>query len=328
MGYKRIITVTLNPSLDRTIFTHYLAVGYHNTLTETTRLDSGGRGVHISRALHKLGFTTEAVILLGNDAIGAAYRALLDTADFPVHFVRCDGQTRSNTIILDTGQQNETQLIEESEAKDADSLREIEQLLKQHVTADDIVVFGGTLPHGLPTDTYARLIQTVKNVGAAVALLTHGEPLSLALEQKPDIVLVGQRELETLFNYPVRTPQDVIYTCGKLSERGVGMLIVMQDEDNEPILIKGQRAWMAHFSGQVLRESTTSGLYSAMMAGFLMAYAQDKTLPEALELGTADAIYTRSQIGPEFGTLDEIATHIEEVDVQEVNHTPKETSNA
>ncbi len=70
---KKVITVTLNPSLDRTVTTHFLALGYHNRTTATTRLDPAGRGVSVSRALHALGVETHAVVVLGHDANGRAY---------------------------------------------------------------------------------------------------------------------------------------------------------------------------------------------------------------------------------------------------------------
>jgi fructose-1-phosphate kinase PfkB-like protein len=102
--------VTLNPSLDRTLVTHHLAIGYHNLTQETTRLDPAGRGLGISRTLSKLGIPTQAIVLMGNDATGKAYRALISEEDFDVTVIVVSGRTRSKTIIWDTGKNNETQI--------------------------------------------------------------------------------------------------------------------------------------------------------------------------------------------------------------------------
>ncbi|MGD2157568.1 MAG: PfkB family carbohydrate kinase [Anaerolineales bacterium] len=110
MKGKKIITVTLNPSLDRTLVTHHLAIGYHNLTQETTRLDPAGRGLGISRTLSKLGIPTQAIVLMGNDATGKAYRALISEEDFDVTVIEVSGRTRSKTIIWDTGKNNETQI--------------------------------------------------------------------------------------------------------------------------------------------------------------------------------------------------------------------------
>ena len=127
---QKVITVTLNPSLDRTLVTHYLSVGYHNRTSETTRLDPAGRGVSIARALKHLGITTHSVIGLGDDATGYAYQALIAKEQLPVTFIQRNGLTRSNVVILDTGNQTETSLIEESAGISPENLEAVKTALR------------------------------------------------------------------------------------------------------------------------------------------------------------------------------------------------------
>jgi fructose-1-phosphate kinase PfkB-like protein len=74
MSEPNVITISLNPSLDRTLVVHYLAVGYHNRARETTRLNPAGKGVNIARALHQLNCPTRAIVLLGDDATSKAFK--------------------------------------------------------------------------------------------------------------------------------------------------------------------------------------------------------------------------------------------------------------
>ena len=59
-----IITVTLNPSLDRTIEVAALTRGAM-VRASATRLDPGGKGVNVARALAAHGIATCAVVPLG-----------------------------------------------------------------------------------------------------------------------------------------------------------------------------------------------------------------------------------------------------------------------
>lgn len=110
---KKVITVMPNPSLDRTLATSFLAVGYHNVASEATRLDPAGCGVSISRALHVLGVPTHAIVLIGHDATGHEYQTLLAEEQFPITILRRDGRTRSNIVIHDTGLNNEAMILED-----------------------------------------------------------------------------------------------------------------------------------------------------------------------------------------------------------------------
>jgi fructose-1-phosphate kinase PfkB-like protein len=109
---SKIVTVTLKPSLDRTMMTHYLNPGYHNRTTEPTHIDPAGHGVNISRALHRMGIPTNAIILLGNDATSRAYKALIEFEKLPVTIVEREGLTHSHIIIVDTANKTETHIIE------------------------------------------------------------------------------------------------------------------------------------------------------------------------------------------------------------------------
>ena len=59
-----IVTLTLNPSVDRTVEVERLARG-EGMRALTVRVDPGGKGINVSRALAKHGLPTRAVITIG-----------------------------------------------------------------------------------------------------------------------------------------------------------------------------------------------------------------------------------------------------------------------
>ncbi|GAB4481487.1 MAG: 1-phosphofructokinase [Anaerolineae bacterium] len=319
---RKIVTVTLSPSLERTVVTHYLAVGYHNRSVEATRLDPAGEGVNISRAVHRLKGRTLAVVLLGDDAIGRAYQALIEREGFEVVYARVRGQTPGRTIILDTGHNNETHLIEEGAVISRGDLLAIDSALQEHVRGGDYVVCAGPLPEGAPLDTYAQLVYTAHKLGASTMVEAGGEPLREALAAAPDLVVLSQIEAEAFFNFPVRSQQEVVHCAHRLCEMGAGRALILMREASTAVLAAKGGGWLVDLAAEAA--GTTSGVWDALIAGYLTARMAGKPVQEALELGAAAAMFTAEQVGSEFGTPAQVKPYVRRVDVGPIPPDPDE----
>ena len=302
---SKIITATLNPSLDRTLVTHFLAVGYHNHTVETTRLHVGGRGMNVARAAHALGVPVHAIALIGVDATGRAYEALLAEEQFPITVLRRSGRTRSNIVIKDTGLDNETVILEESEGVTLDDLRVVSDALIQLINPEDVVIFAGGLPGNLPTDAYTGLIETAQKAGAHVAIdAGGGAVLEESLSAEPDLIYLTRTELEGLFNFPVRAYEDVVYCAQKLRERGAQRVLVSMPRRMDALLVTAEGVWMA--DEPQVEFGTHRGQTEALVAGYFAARRRGEPPEEALRLAAAAAAYTVSHVGLEFGTMHDI----------------------
>jgi 1-phosphofructokinase len=314
---QKVITVTLNPSLDRTLVTHYLSVGYHNRTSETTRLDPAGRGVSIARALKHLGITTHSVIGLGDDATGYAYQALIAKEQLPVTFIQRNGLTRSNVVILDTGNQTETSLIEESAGISPENLEAVKTALRSRIESGDLVVFAGSLPNETPNDMYARLIEVAREMGAQTVVSVTPEALPPSLEAAPYMVALTQNEAEGYFNHPVRTADDRLYCSQKLQEKGTALVLTIAQEEGAATLSTPDGSWYLTYPSDD-ETGTRSGVKEAVLAGFLAGLVQGRDLPAAFQLGGAAASYTSTQIGSEFGALEDLEAFTAGVQVEPV----------
>jgi 1-phosphofructokinase len=316
----KVITVTLNPTLDRTLITRFLSIGYHNQTVETTRLDPAGRGVNVSRALHSLGIPTHAVILLGHDATGRAYQALLSEEQFPISVLRRKGQTRSTMIIKDVGHNHETTIWEESAGVTEDDIQRVADLLGELVHEDDRVVFGGSLPGGIPEDTYARLVDVVQAMGVWVAINAGGGvPLRQSLTAHPDLIYLTQIQMEGLYNYPVRAFSDVLNCANLLREWGAGKVLVVLSHMDMALLVAETGVWMTDFPD--IAVGTQQGRAEALIAGYLAGRLKHRPLDESLELGAAAAAYTGSQVGSEFGSFKEVEKLTDQITVTSVDES-------
>lgn len=302
----KIVTVTLNPSLDRTLTVHHVAVDYYNHTTNETRLDAAGNGVNISRALHNLGCDTKAIMLLGNDPTGRAYKALIAEEDFSTFIIHRDGQTRSDTIIVDTATDTETHLVEEGIGGTAEQVILVLNAIKELVHEGDFVVLAGMIPTEFPSDIYKTLIEAIHEINAQVLLFTHGEPLTHALKAEPEFVVVRQVDFEAQFNIPIRVEDDVLYGAQKICEQGAQYVLVTEfGEAGEALLVsKDEGHWQQPVAEVV--KGTSSGVVDALIAGVLAGYVNGDSLPDALKLGAASTQFTATHFGSEFATREAI----------------------
>lgn len=319
MTTKKIITVTLNPDLTRTIVSHYIAEGYYNRAIEATRLEPTGAGINISRALSFLGCNTEAVVLLASDATGIAYRSLISEEDFEVTPLIVDGHTRSNTVILDTGKKIETQITEAGFEVTNREVQKIVNLLKETIREGDIMILADSLPGSAPEDAYARMCEAAHNEGATVVAAMSGDSLIKVLSTKPELVSINQVELEALFNYPVRAFGDIISCAKKFIDRGVDRVLVKLKDTENAVLISASGSWMVEMpQGQ----GTSSGVQDGLLAGYLTGRLMHKPISEALELGGATALYASNHIGHVYGSFREVEELIEKVNIKSIGNIP------
>lgn len=320
MSQPKIVTVTLNASLERTLVVHFFAEGYENHTVESSRLDPAGEGLNIARALHKLGAPAHALALVGNDASGLAFRALLDEEDLESTIVTANGHTSNKTIILDTGNNSETQLIEDGDLISEEVVAQTEKALRQLTQPDDIVVFAGHLPSGAPTDAYARLTEVSQESGGRVNLASMGSALHETLHAEPELLRLSQLEMEGYFNFPVRETQDVLVCAQKLNDLGAGSVLLEMRASGNAMLFTPQGAWLV--SVPSFQEGTSSGMWDALFAAFLYARLERESFPDALALGAAAATYTASKVGSRFGSLKQFKKIAEQIEVFPVQARP------
>jgi len=313
----KIITVTLNPSLDRTMQVHYLSVGYVNRTTEATRLDAAGRGMNIAEALHRLGGTVEAVVLLGNDPVSAAYEELLKDEAFPIHLVRFEGGIRSNIIIKDTATGTETFIREDGSPVSKAVLHRVAETLVNLLEPDDYLVLAGSLPQDSPEDDYLEMLQHAKKAGVKLVIRNEGEALKQALASDPYLVALHQIHVESFFNMPIRVLEDVVQCGNELLKMGAHSALIMLRDDSGAVLVSPEETLMVEFPDD-LPTGTHSGSFSALLAGYLIGRSKKRSLGSALELGAAASVYTITQVGSAFGTLQEVKEHLTDVQIQPI----------
>ncbi|GAA4915540.1 1-phosphofructokinase [Streptomyces coeruleoprunus] len=273
-----ILTVTPNPSLDRTYEVPALERG--EVLRATgERMDPGGKGVNLSRAVAAAGHDTRAVVPLGG-APGALVAELLAEQGIDVVPVPLSGHTRSNIAIAEPDG-----TLTKINAPGPDlTPRESEAILAtvgEHAPAADWVACCGSLPRGLIPAWYADLVTRAHGHGSRVALDTSGPSLLAALRGRPDVVKPNAEELAEAVGRPLATVGDAVKAAEELRTAGAGTVLASLGADGQ-LLVSAEGVWYGTATVTAVRSNVGAG--DASLAGFLAAGGEG---PEALASAVA-----------------------------------------
>ncbi|GAA4201504.1 1-phosphofructokinase [Streptosporangium oxazolinicum] len=277
-----IVTLTLNPSLDRTIEVGSLTRGAV-IRAAAAHLDPGGKGVNVSRALLANRVRSCAVVPFGGDE-GRQLVSLLSSEGIEMITVPVAGTTRSNVALAEPDG-TVTKVNEPGTALSPAELDTIAEAVLGAASSADWVVASGSLPPEVPADVYARLCERFSEAGINVAVDTSGPALVAALSEAPALVKPNREELGEATGIVISSLGDAIKAAEKLRARGAGTVLASLGADGA-ILLQDDRIW--HGQCPVAEPRSTVGAGDAMLAGFLAGGARgESALVEALAWATA-----------------------------------------
>ncbi|KAA5832055.1 1-phosphofructokinase [Saccharopolyspora hirsuta] len=273
-----IVTVTPNPSLDRTVQVDRLRPGAVHRAVRT-RLDPGGKGVNVARALAAADVPTLAVLPSGG-ADGARLAELLAPEAVPVVEVPVQAPTRSNIAVVESDGTT-SKFNEPGPELTAAEVAALERAVAELAGRAEWLVTCGSLPAGCPDDLHARIAAAARRAGAKVAVDSSGQPLELACKAGPDLVKPNLAELAELAGTPLRDLGDVLDVADRLRAGGVGAVLVSLGQLGA-VLVAESGTW--HATSEVSAVLSTVGAGDAMLAGFLRAGGSG---PDALRVAVA-----------------------------------------
>ena len=289
-----IITVTLNPALDKTVVLPGFAVNTVNRV-ESTRLDPGGKGINVSKSVQALGGKTLAIGVLGGSA-GGYIKSALDVLGIENDMVITGLATRTNLKVVDPVLGTNTDINEPGKPVSPEDLQKVWQKITLAVKPGDTVVFAGKNPPEMDDTLLATWVRKLKMLDVRVCVDTVGVPMQLALKEKPDIIKPNREELSEFMGRELRTVDEVLQAAEELVESGVGLVAVSMGGEGALFVTADQR--IRGYSPKVPVASTV-GAGDAMMAALVHYSAAGCSLEEtarrAVAVGSATVMFSGSE---------------------------------
>ncbi len=307
-----IITVTLNPAIDLNISADKLVFDDRAYILST--FDSaGGRGINASRVIHAFGAKTLAITLSGGES-GKDFEELMRQYGFPAEFVPMRNAIRRNLAITDK-QGLSVKLNEKGPSLDPAEIDLAEEAIRLRLPKAKWLMLCGSLPPGVPSDFYCRLIMAAKQQGVKTLLDTDSDPLTMSMEAGPTVVTPNQPEAERLLGRALLTRSHFFEAAQRIRDMG----------SEHVVLSLGARGAVGCTKNQVFEAIPPRvdavcpiGAGDAMAAAFTWAMLKGKTFSDSVRWGVAAGTASAKLPGISFASLEQTKEIYQSVEVKPV----------
>jgi 1-phosphofructokinase len=293
MRSTHIVTVTLNPSIDRTVTVAAPLTRGAVQRVQSVTSEPGGKGVNVTRALTLAGLDSVALLpAAASDPMVAA----LHSAGIPFRCVPITDPVRTNLAITENDGTT-TKLNEPGAALDRVTLDVLTRSILDAAETAAWVVMSGSLPPDVPQRWYADLVALLSTYDCQVAVDTSDAPLAALASSldhaAPDLLKPNAEELASLTGVSAERlesavaqgdPEPVITAAFDLVGRGVPTVLTTLGAAGA-ILVDRNGAWLA--TPPPIVPKSTVGAGDASLAGYLRADVGGGEAPRCLQMAVA-----------------------------------------
>ena len=292
-----ILTLTINPAVDRTVLVDHLVFedrGYILSRSEA----AGGRGINASRVIHSFGGKTAAILAAGG-ATGEKIEELLRGDGFHSHVVKIQGESRTNLTISDK-QGLTVKLNELGPSITESEVAALTALVESRLKKSTWLMICGSLSPGVPAHLYRDLVKLARENGVHTLLDSDGDALLHGMESGPTVVTPNQHEAERLLNRALLTRPQFLEAVQRIKAMGPECVI----------LSLGSRGVVATDGNEMLEALppridalSPIGAGDALAAAFTWAMTKKRPFAEAVRWGVAAGTASAALPGMTFASL-------------------------
>lgn len=273
---KKIMTVTLNPAVDKTYTTQGVIVGNVNRMRTVMRI-AGGKGVNVTKILRQYGYEVAATGFLGGYS-GRFIEEELERRGAENRFIHVAGETRSNmNILADDGYV--TEILEPGPVISDDENKAFLQQYDALLEECGLVILSGSAAPGVNADIYETMIIRSKASSVPVYLDSSGESLRFGLRAKPQMIKPNWRELEYIMGHRIRNRTEIIEAAEILRNEGIPRVVVSMGSKG---LISVSESGVFYAAVKDIIPVNTVGCGDSVVASYAMSHMLCETEEEAV----------------------------------------------
>jgi len=311
-----VLTITANPSIDL-LFEAERLVWEDANRTASPRRRVGGQGINVLRALAALGGDGAAIALLGGPA-GAEVEAQLSAEGHPLIRIEAEGDTRvfvaarertsGRSLLLNPrGPMSTSKSADALVATAGASLRQL---------APRWVACCGSVPPGIPADTYARIGRAARLAGASFVPDCDGELLALAVATGCDLLVPNRPEAERLSGCTITSPAEAAQVAAALRTRGPAVVCITLGEAGA-VVAGEEGCW--HAATPAEPHGSAVGAGDAFLAAVLLALDRREPLAEVARQGVAAGAAALKSSGNELVSHEEYVRQLARTRIWNLN---------
>ncbi|MBX4267479.1 1-phosphofructokinase [Clostridium estertheticum] len=296
-----IVTVTLNPAIDKTIEIDDFKIGNVNRIS-STRIDVGGKGINVSKVIKELQYKSLALGFVGGSS-GNQIKDYLNDSNINNDFLSVNGETRTNIKIFDKVNNTHTDINENGPSVTVDDITNIKGKIMQHCDEKSLVILSGSVPIGASSSIYGDIIKDIKSKGGRVILDADGDMLMQGIKAGPYIVKPNVEELEKAFGISIDGEEKVIETAKKILKYGVKFVVISQGSEGSLVISSDK---IAKVVGLKVEVKSTVGAGDSMVAAMAVGIQNNYGFEETMKLACATSAANVMTEGTQTGRLIDI----------------------
>lgn len=310
-----IITVTLNPAVDKTIEIDDFKIGTVNRV-RNLRVDAGGKGINVSKVIKSLGDTSKAVGILSGKS-GSFIKEYLDKESIENDFTFTEGETRTNVKVVDKISHTNTDINEYGPDVSDKDLEEVAKKFSEGLNDSSVIIFSGSIPKNVNKNIYRLWIEKAKAKGAKTLLDADGELLKEGLEAGPYLIKPNIHELEGLYGQKINNREEAVKLSRKLFNYGVKVIALSLGEEGALFIKEGAAVFA---QGIKVSVNSTVGAGDSMVAALAVAINRGYDFERAIKLSVACGTASVTTSGTQAADLETVSQFEKMVKLEYLNY--------
>ncbi|WOX05618.1 1-phosphofructokinase family hexose kinase [Microbulbifer pacificus] len=277
-----IVTITLNPCIDKTVSVAQILPNCKLTCSDIGAYPGGG-GLNVARVITRLGIDVSAYWTCGGEN-GRRLGQFLDNEKVRHLPIPIAESVRENLIVQEASSGNLFRFGMPGPLLSATERAQWLAQVRQIPPATQYVVFSGSLPEGIAPEWYSELLRMVP-AGIRVVVDTKMAALRHALDVGVYLIKPNVRELEELVGRELTDDAAIEQAVREIIDRR-GAEVVILSLGRAGVML-ATRDGLERISAPSVHLRSKVGAGDAVVGGLLSALSRGMTLLEAAKFGVA-----------------------------------------
>lgn len=312
-GKAMIGTITLNPCIDKTLVISDFTYGGMNRVANKHE-NISGKGVNVSVALTQIKVPVRTLGINYRNG-GEAFVNGLEKLGIDYENIIVDGTIRENIKVLDTKTNITSELNQKGDFISEETLDKFDEMLESVMDDLDILVITGSVPQGVCTSYYSKVVEKANSKGIKCILDSEGELLIEGMKAKPYLIKPNLYEFQSAFGLETKKIEDIIIICREIVAKGIQVVCLSMGEDGA-LIVDGKEAYLC--KPTPIDVKSTQGAGDSLVAGICIAMEKGLPISEMLRYGVAAAQGSLIQEGTSLCTKEGFEHFVRIVTVEKI----------
>ena len=283
-----ITTVTLNVAVDKAYVIGDFNQGEVMRVQKCTNTP-GGKGLNVAKVAKLCGEEVLATGFVGGHA-GAYVEDMLKKQNVPSEFVHTKNETRSCINVL-AADGTSTEFLEPGAEVSEEEIEEFMTEVSKIIDKSGVITISGSVPKGVGTDIYGKMIEQARQKNTPVLLDTSGKLLEEGIKSKPTMIKPNSDEIKALLGVSINNREELIENGKKLQRSGIKYVVISLGADGA-LVITDEHVY--HGKPAKIKPVNTVGCGDSMVAAFAVGikreYSVEEMLKYAVSVSSANAL--------------------------------------